>query len=110
MQFSPHVHDWYDDPDRQIGDLTAVMQDDRALARLLDDGQQVIDGAAAAIRHGYRQLEQLGAYVGLLGQLVVNDQMKDATRRRAGRQLLWNVISVAAGALPLSLTAGAAVG
>ncbi len=51
----------------------------------------------------------MAAYLGMLGQLVVNEKMNDARRLAASWKLVVSVVSIAVGALPLAGAASVAV-
>jgi len=48
-------------------------------------------------------MEDLGAYIGSLGLLIAEDRMKDVQAKKSARDLLFGVISLAVGALPLTI-------
>ncbi|MFM2077011.1 MAG: hypothetical protein RJA49_901 [Actinomycetota bacterium] len=106
VQLSPTHDAWGLDPATRNALLACALRGDGALERFIDDEAHVIDGARRAIsRHEAHLGELLSGWVGLIGELVMNERVRLVELRRKSWDMLCNIASVAVSMLP-----GVAVG
>jgi hypothetical protein len=105
LQFSPENHEWLLSTERRNDLLSFVLDDDAALRRFVERADRVAAGVTTSFRSGARySYEELGAYMAMIGELVVNARVQDATER--GRA--WRMVATLAG-LMTSVLPGVAI-
>jgi hypothetical protein len=97
LQFSPLNDDWSTPPEERRDLLAFVLHDDAAMERLLGAADAAVDGLASTLRRRGRSgtdLEELAAFVGLLGGLNLDERVADEERRQAAWDLCWTLVSL----------------
>ncbi len=101
MQFSPLDNTWGLNNERQRDLLAFVIDDERALSRLLQQADVVRDGVLNDLAtQGAGALEAFAAYFGLLHQLVVNETVQDEEEALAAFEFVVGVSAAVLARLP----------
>lgn len=117
LQFSPLNNDWgatieHAAERREL--LAFVLRDDGALERITAAGNAALEGLAISLQRAGRvgdMLEETAAFIGMLGQLNVNERVADEQERAATWDLWWDLASLPLNLLPIApgLIGGAAL-
>ncbi len=112
-QLGPLNHDWQLTPDHQRQLVALLAQEDATLDRLVQQTDTVRQGLLAHAA-GSTALEEFGAYLGMLQQVIVDRRLTDARRAAAGWSMLIGLAGLAGGLIPgglaVSLVVGVGVG
>ncbi len=101
VQFSPLASGWQATPDERRDLLAFVLDDERALSRIVAAAGTATAGLVANVRAGAMGdggRAELAAFVGLMGELAMREDVADERER----ELIWNQCWQLA-ALPLAL-------
>jgi hypothetical protein len=105
-QFAAGNHDWPLSEEERHGLLAAAMQDSDALERFVHNVDAVLHAATEHFRTAaYNTKVELTSYVGMIGDIVMNGKLREASDKRRG----WNLLAGAA-SIGASLMTGVAVG
>ncbi len=100
LQFSPANHEWALTPTARNSMLAFVLENDTALERLIENSAVITDGAIKSLTSGTpHQLEELAAFVAMLGDLVVNERVRSEQLRRSA----WDMVCGIAGLLTVAI-------
>ena len=103
LQFSPVNDDWAAEPEERRELLAFVLHDASAFDRLLESEGAALDGLAASLQQRGREdttLEETAAFIGMLGQLDLNELVADEQRRLVAWNLWWDLAALPIGWLP----------
>jgi hypothetical protein len=105
LQFSPENHEWLLSTERRNDLLSFVLDDDAALRRFIEQADRVAAGVTTSFRSGARYpYEELGAYMAMIGELVVNARVQNADEQSRA----WKMVATLAG-LMTSVLPGVAI-
>jgi hypothetical protein len=106
LQFSPQNRQWSVTNDDRERLLTFVLEDDASLQHFIERADRVEAGFVRSISSSTTHpLDELGAFMAMIGELVVNARVQTANARRRG----WEMITTLAGVLTMAIP-GIAVG
>jgi hypothetical protein len=112
LQFSPQNRQWRlgnDERDRLLG---FVLEDDASLQHFIERADRVEAGFVTSISSGApHPLDELGAFVAMIGELVVNTREQTADARRRGWEMITTLATLLTAAIPgIAVGAGVSLG
>ena len=106
LQFSPQNQQWRLSNEGREQLLSFVLEDDASLQHFIERADRVEAGFVASISSGEpHALDELGAFMAMIGELVVNTRTQTSIARKRG----WEMITTLAGVLTVAIP-GIAVG
>ncbi len=100
LQFSPANHEWALSSSERNSMLAFVLEDNTALEHLIENSGAVTAGVIASLTSGTpHQLEELAAFVAMLGDLVVNERVRSEQLRKSA----WDMVCGIAGLLTVAI-------
>ena len=86
LQFSPQNHQWESPVWRRDEMLSFVLGDDASLRRFIERADRVQAGLITSLSSGpNHQLEELGAFMAMIGGFVVSERVRDDDGTPVGR-------------------------
>ncbi len=112
LQFSPQNTQWLLTNDQRDRMLAFVLEDQDSLHRFVERADRVTAGFITSLSSGApHALDELGAFMAMIGELVVNGRMQDTEDRRRGVELVTTLAGLLTTAIPgIAVAAALSVG